>query len=295
MAGGSSNYDRAQYTKNSIWMAVLVLEIVGIVIILTSMYRMPSVHVEKAMKKRSEDWVLPKVIAHRGASAQAPENTLAALRKAKALGAKWVEFDVRLDSHGEAIVFHDKKLHRTTNGRGHVAKTPYEVITSLDAGSWFGSKFIGEKVPTLADWLAEAASLQMGINLEMKPDRRGRIDLLADQVISNLSRYWIGDLPMPLISSLSVDCLTAMRERAPWIMLGYVMDRWKKDWQKFMTLCDCVSLHVNEQCLKPDRIKQIKAEGYRVLAYTLKDPRRAHELMDAGVDAIFCNDLGLLG
>lgn len=246
------------------------------------------------MEKKSEDWTLPNVIAHRGASTYAPENTLAALRKAKALGAKWVEFDVRLDSSGEAIVFHDEKLHRTTNGRGYVASTPYKVIVTLDAGSWFGSEFAGEQIPTLADWLVEAASLQMGINLEMKLGKLQRADLLADQVIANLARYWTGDLPMPLISSLSKDCLLAMYERAPNLMFGYIMDRWTNAWQKIMTRCHCVSLHVNERCLKPDRIKQIKAEGYHVLAYTLNDRHRAYALIDEGVDAVFSNDPMLL-
>jgi len=178
-----------------------------------------------AMKKRSNDWILPNLIAHRGASAYAPENTLASLRKAKELGADWVEFDVMLDSRGEAIVFHDEKLHRTTNGRGYVASTPYKVIATLDAGSWFGSEFTGEQVPTLADWLVEAASLQMGINLEMKLGKQQRADLLADQVIANLARYWASGLPMPLISSLSIDCLVAMHERAPHLMFGYIINR----------------------------------------------------------------------
>ena len=63
------------------------------------------------MNHLSETWIVPNLLAHRGASAQAPENTLAALRRAKTLGATWVEFDVMLDSRGEAIIFHDHKLH----------------------------------------------------------------------------------------------------------------------------------------------------------------------------------------
>jgi len=246
------------------------------------------------MKKKSDDWILPNLIAHRGASAFAPENTFSALRKAKELGAQWVEFDVMLDSRGEAIVFHDEKLHRTTNGHGYVARTPYKVIATLDAGSWFGPEFAGEQVPTLADWLVEAASLNMGINLEMKLGKQQRADLLADQVLANLARYWTSGLSMPLISSLSIDCLVAMHERAPHLMFGYVMDRWKNSWQKFLERCNCVSLHIKEQRLRPDRIEQVKAEGYRVLAYTLDDRRRAYELIDMGVDAVFSNDPTLL-
>ncbi len=246
------------------------------------------------MTRASDYWALPDLIAHRGASAYAPENTLAALRKAKELGAEWVEFDVMLDSRGEAIIFHDEKLHRTTNGHGWVARTPYKVISTLDAGGWFSSEFAGEQVPTLADWLQEAASLQLGINLEMKLCKQQRADLLVDQVIANLARYWISGSSMPLISSLSIDCLVAIHERAPHLMLGYIVGRWSNAWKKLMTRCACVSLHANERYLNADRVKQIKDEGYRLLAYTLDNPRRANELFDMGVDAIFSDDPRLL-
>ena len=239
------------------------------------------------MTQSHDFWNLPNLIAHRGASAHAPENTLVALRKAKEMGATWVEFDVMLDSRGEAIIFHDNKLHRTTNGYGYVAKTPYSVIATLDAGYWFGSEFVGAQVPTLADWLQEAALLNMGINLEMKLSKLQRADLLVEQVVSHLARYWKQDLPQPLISSTSVDCLMAIRERAPQLMLGYIVSRWAKAWRKIMARCGCVSLHVNERQLNQERINAVKAEGYRVLAFTVNDARRAYELFDISVDAVF--------
>jgi len=246
------------------------------------------------MKKKSEDWLVPNLIAHRGASAHAPENTLAALRKAKELGATWVEFDVMLDSRGEAIIFHDEKLHRTTNGHGYVARTPYKVIATLDAGSWFGSEYAGEQVPTLADWLQEAAALGLGINLEMKLGKLQRAELLVEQVMVHLARHWTGGTLTPLISSTSVDCLAVMHERAPHYMLGYIINRWTNVWQKVMTRFNCVALVVGEKSLTESRIDHIKSEGYRLLTYTMNSRHRAFEFIDMGVDAVFSDDPELL-
>ena len=90
---------------------------------------------------------LATVIGHRGAAARAPENTLAGLRKAKELGADWVEFDVMLSGDGVPLLIHDETLQRTTTGRGRVARHTADEIRSLDAGRWFGPEFAGGAHP----------------------------------------------------------------------------------------------------------------------------------------------------
>ncbi len=92
---------------------------------------------------------LTSVIAHRGASGNAPENTIASLRAAAQLGARWVEVDAKLTADDEVILFHDDILDRTTNSKGLVAETYSQKIKQLDAGGWFSSKFLGEKIPSL--------------------------------------------------------------------------------------------------------------------------------------------------
>src|SRR5207249_5332732 len=86
----------------------------------------------------------PPVIGHRGAAAYAPENTLAGLRRAKALGCAWVEFDVRLTGDGALVLCHDPRLDRTTSGSGLVSATSLAAIRECDAGSWFDPSFAGE-------------------------------------------------------------------------------------------------------------------------------------------------------
>ncbi|HHH81805.1 MAG TPA: glycerophosphodiester phosphodiesterase, partial [Chloroflexi bacterium] len=106
------------------------------------------------------------MIAHRGASAYAPENTMAAFRLAEAMGADGIEFDVKLTADGVPIVMHDATLDRTTDGSGEVARRTLNEIRKLDAGSFFEDSFAGEKVPTLAEVL-ETLGPDMLLNIEL--------------------------------------------------------------------------------------------------------------------------------
>ena len=94
-----------------------------------------------------------EIIAHRGFSARAPENTIAALTLALEEGATAVEFDLRTAGDGNPVLMHDKTLNRTTNGIGKVEELSLGELTKLDAGSWFNSTFEGERVPSLAEAL----------------------------------------------------------------------------------------------------------------------------------------------
>src|SRR5687767_2537589 len=110
----------------------------------------------------------PPVIAHRGASFYAPENTMAAFRKAAQLGVNWVEFDVVATKDGMPVVFHDDELNRTTNGVGMLSDYSHAYLQTLDAGSWFDARFAGETIPTLAQVLTFLAEMKLNANIELK-------------------------------------------------------------------------------------------------------------------------------
>lgn len=112
------------------------------------------------------------VCGHRGHSVAAPENTLAALRAAAAAGATTCEIDVVLTADGEIVLMHDETLDRTTDGSGLVARADLAAIRRLDAGRWMAPQFAGEPVPTLAQAIAEAARLGLGLVVEIKERRR---------------------------------------------------------------------------------------------------------------------------
>jgi len=237
--------------------------------------------------------LLPQIIAHRGAPLSAPENTLASLRIAKSLGAKWVEFDVQLTRDNQAIIFHDDGLNRTTNGEGLVAKTDFDTICQLDAGSWFNKKFKNESVPTLAAYLQYAAELELGINVELKASI-SQAELLAQQVVTGLKKYWPTQLPMPLISSASVECLQAIKSINDEYPKGFIIHNWIDHWYEIIDALNCVSLHVERQQLNSQRVKAVKSAGKKVLAYTVNKVKIAENFFNMGVDAVFSDNPQLL-
>jgi glycerophosphoryl diester phosphodiesterase len=108
------------------------------------------------------------VIAHRGASGEAPENTISAIRLAIEGGAAMIEIDVQTTLDKELVVFHDKVLGRTTNGHGHIRQISLKDLSTLDAGSWFDERYAGEVVPRLDDVL-DLIKGQCYVNIELKP------------------------------------------------------------------------------------------------------------------------------
>ncbi|MFN2146831.1 MAG: glycerophosphodiester phosphodiesterase, partial [Anaerolineales bacterium] len=108
----------------------------------------------------------PLVIAHRGASAFAPENTLSAFTLAVKQGADAIELDAKLTADGRVVVYHDLTLDRTTSGKGKLAEKSLAELKRLDAGSFMGQEFRGERIPTL-DEVFETVGDTLLINVEL--------------------------------------------------------------------------------------------------------------------------------
>ncbi len=238
------------------------------------------------MAKNDHNLHLPRVIAHRGASHIAPENTISALRKAHELGISWVEFDVTLTQDLQPVVIHDLSLERTTNGFGPVNRSLAADIAKLDAGSWFNPAFAGEKVPTLAAFLIAAKQLGFGINLEIKP-ADGQERETTEAVLETLRQYWQNE-PL-IVSSFSVLALRVLRSLDTDIPMGLLLDHWSDDWQETMRELDCISLHAKYSLLTEQRVDKIKTMGSKVLAYTVDDVALAQQLFAKGIDAVFSN------
>jgi glycerophosphoryl diester phosphodiesterase len=229
---------------------------------------------------------LPLVIGHRGAAASAPENTLAGLRRAKALGCRWVEVDVRLTVDDHPILLHDDRLERTTNGRGKAGKLSLASIRRHDAGSWFDSSFAKERVPTLKEAVTLVAELDLGMNIELK-SRRGRETATGTVVAELLTRIWPSDRLELLVSSFQWAALAAVGARAPGIRRGMLFRGIPKTWRAVAERLGCATIHTDHQRLRPAVVAEIRASGYPLLAYTVNDPGRAHALFDWGVTSVF--------
>ena len=130
-----------------------------------------------------------KLVAHRGASAVAPENTMSAFRLAIDAGADAIEFDVQATADGPFIVLHDSTLDRTTDGMGAVFATDWATVAEVDAGSWFSSVFAGEHVPLLEEVLALP---DVELELELKGYGAGFLDAVIHAVHAASSTTWSG-------------------------------------------------------------------------------------------------------
>lgn len=233
------------------------------------------------------------LIAHRGASAYAPENTMAAFDLALALGCRWVEFDVMLSADKEPVIFHDDTLKRTTNAPGKLSSLTASELYQLDAGSWFSKRYLDEKIPHLTTVLKWLVFSNMHANIELKPSP-GEAESMAVVVLSCLHRYWPNDVPLPLISSFDDEILSVCRSLSPELPLGLLMHEWDERWQKKAENLSCVSVHVNHHILTPDRVKEIKDAGFFVLSYTVNRKRLARKLLSWGVNAVFTDYPDLL-
>jgi glycerophosphoryl diester phosphodiesterase len=222
---------------------------------------------------------IPPVIGHRGAAAHAPENTFAGFRKARTLGCRWVEFDVRLAANGGLAVIHDATLVRTTGVEGRVIDHTLEDLAELDAGDGYG-------VPSLHQVLDLLAELGLGANVEVKAEGQEAAvtGALAAVACEQARRRHGLDL---LLSSFSPAALAAARGAAAFLPRGLLRDTPGRDWQANLEALGCVSLHVQARCADRTLAEAVHDGGYRLLAYTVNEPARARALIDQGVDAVF--------
>ena len=125
----------------------------------------------------------PKIIAHRGASTLAPENTIAAFAKASEIGARWCECDLGVMADGTLLVIHDDTVDRTTSSSGSWDSWGYGELRRLDAGAWFSPTYRFERIPELADVVSFANATQTSFNIELKPRAAGK---RRDTLVENL-------------------------------------------------------------------------------------------------------------
>lgn len=251
---------------------------------------------------------LPLVIAHRGASGIAPENTLLAATAALTLGADMVEVDLQLSRDGHLVLFHDPTLRRTARcpsgdrpfglrkGRSvHVADLTLQEIKRLDAGSWYGRAFAGLEVPTLTELLEHCAG-RVSLNLELKvpgpPDAAGQQparEAMASELCRVVDAYRAWD--SVLISSLNNQVLASVRARAPHAELGLVVhrNRGRSEVESALLVADrlmAFSLHLPFRLARPALIAAVHQKGYRLYVYTVNQVTAMRRLIAGKVDGI---------
>ena len=229
-------------------------------------------------------------IAHRGASAVAPQNTLAAFRRAAELGADGVELDVHLSADLVPVVIHDSTVDRTTDGTGRVADLPLAALKELDAGSWFDPTFAGERIPTLEEVFEEIGKSLL-INVELKPEP-GRGRGLEAAVVRLVARHGLTD--RVLLSSFDPFALRRTRRLSPHIPVGFLyetapLSRLARLLAWAMPDLQPQAIHPHWRLIRPSTVRRAHARGRRVIAWTVDEPEEMRRLIAMEVDGIITN------
>jgi len=268
----------------------------------------------------------PVLIAHRGASAHAPENTLAAFEKAHAQGADYFELDCRLSGDNQVVVLHDGTLKRTTGVDLPLRKVGLEDLRGLDAGAWFSEDFRGERIPTLGESLAYAKD-RIGVYVEIKPTEEdaaamGRLLALtsAERNMSPALRAELRTIlqrEAPVSYALTRGTVDSIRNHrmgrhiviqsfSPVIcfITRYLAPHWRTElliaedkkqperWQRLVDFGMLIGVHgfnVNKDALTPERLSAFQAAGKTVAVWTVNDQAEIDRFTAMGVDGIITN------
>jgi glycerophosphoryl diester phosphodiesterase len=229
-----------------------------------------------------------EIIAHRGFSAAAPENTLAALRAAIDAGADALEFDLQVTSDGEPVLFHDDTLERTTDAEGDIRAWSAAELAEVDAGFWFAEAFRGEPVPRLA----HALELAAGWGGRLYPELKGvsapeEVDRIVDHVVRQ------GLLTRTVFIAMDWSLLDRVRVHEPDAAVGYIVEsaRQVEDGISRAGGDPLALLDFEKSVPVRDRDGTARARALRIpmAAWTVDDPRDADRLLEVGVTRITTN------
>jgi glycerophosphoryl diester phosphodiesterase len=220
-------------------------------------------------------------IAHRGASGHAPENTLAAFKRAVGLGATFIETDLQLTRDSRFVAMHDATVNRTTNGQGKVHDMTLLELRRLDAGSWFGSEYVGERVPTLEEILEFSKKNDVVFYLELKPGGSwGGEHALVGALRES------GEIPRAVVISFDADILARLRQIEPTLMTGLLYDGQIEAPLEKALKVGARQLAVRGDLVTPSLLTDARKRDLQVVCWTVNHPAHIRMLMAAGVDGI---------
>jgi glycerophosphoryl diester phosphodiesterase len=222
------------------------------------------------------------VIAHRGASSYAPENTLAAFDLALGMGVHQLELDVHFSRDGHIVVIHDETVDRTTNGSGLVADKTLAELRGLDAGSWFGDKFAAERIPTFGEVL-ERYKGRVHLHTEIK----GRMERLAQRTADLVRGYGMAD--QVTITSFRKTPLEEVRAYAPELPTGWLVTEVSDEVVARARALTLTQICPRANTVTPELVRRLHAEGFVVRAWGVADEALMRQVVEAGADGMTVN------
>jgi glycerophosphoryl diester phosphodiesterase len=228
------------------------------------------------------------VIAHRGFSGAAPENTLVAFSKAIETGCDMIEMDVQLSRDGEVVVIHDDTLDRTTNGKGKVSQHTLQDLKTFDAGSWLSPQFAGERIPALEEVLKLTRG-KISLAIELKKGDLGQYTIfdLADRALAEVEKA--GCLDQVVFSSFDRTALERILEKNSRMPVAYIVN---KPWDSPLELAGKYPtpiLSCRQTVLTKDNLAEAHQAGFKVNVWTLDTEPEMELFLDLGVDGIITN------
>ncbi|MFC2064931.1 glycerophosphodiester phosphodiesterase [Chloroflexota bacterium] len=235
-----------------------------------------------------DHWPNPLVIAHRGASKYAPENTIAAFKLAKKVNADGIEFDVKLTADRQVVVIHDSTVDRTTNGSGKVSDMPLAEIKELDAGSKFKGSFSEEKIPTLRE-MFELFGDQLRMNVELT-NYTSPLDGLMYEVFKLIKEFNLQE--SIIFSSFLPTNLKLAGKLLPEIPRGLLtFPGWIGKTSRLLTKRSSYqALHPHFNDVNERLITNVHSQGKRIHVWTVNEEDRIKEFINLGVDGLITDD-----
>jgi|SRR5215216_1302816 len=245
----------------------------------------------------------PLIIGHRGASAVAPENTMAAFREAISVGADGIEFDVRLTRDSVPVVIHDSTLHRTAGLPQRVADLTWSELKSVDVGSWFPRRgnlppgtFANETVPNLRELFALFASNNLVLCLEMKCDSAAEQAPLAEACCQLINEYGLKD--RTIVECFKLSALAILRQIDPRIKTAALFEPSFSTPSVLLdqslinqaTTVGASYLALHYRLARKALVEKAKLAGLQVALWTVDDPSRVEHARAMGIDALITND-----
>ncbi|WP_455523118.1 glycerophosphodiester phosphodiesterase family protein [Ruminococcus sp.] len=225
----------------------------------------------------------PTVMAHRGLSADAPENTLYAFSDAISVGADFIELDVQQTRDGVLVVMHDSNLKRTTGVNKDIWDVDYADIQNLDAGSWFDPAYANARIPTLEETL-QFVDKRVKLNIEIKPTKHGT-DTLEQDVAELITQYQYTDACY--VTSFSYGSLKKVKEVNPEIRTGYLMS---VAYGQFYSLKYADAFSLNKVFVTSQVVNAAHQQGKQIFAWTVNSMSEVRSLCNLHVDSIITDD-----
>lgn len=232
----------------------------------------------------------PLIIAHRGASKYAPENTLPAFRRAIDLGVDGVELDLQLTHDKVAVVLHEETLTPFTTTYSTVSATPFRALKTIDIGSHFGSAFAGERIPTLDEVLECLAPSNLRINLELKAQPYWHFGL-EERVVAAVRNFHLEE--RVICSSFNPWTLWRLRRLAPELRraLLIVPRSFLFLHAKFFgKIAGIANVHLYTRTISPAWMTTAQARGWRVWVWTANTREELQQARALQVEAVITDD-----